>query len=71
MALALDRINGENIKEEYWNDLKNGGLDIAPFHAFEDIIPQEVKDEMEEAREKILTGELEVPRYELIETEYF
>jgi len=70
-ASCLDRIQGENIKEVYWNDLKNGGLDIAPFHAFEDIIPQEVKDKIEEARGKILTGELEVPRYELIETEYF
>ncbi len=35
-----------------------GGTDIAPYHGFYSIIPQDVKDLVEETRQKILSGEL-------------
>ncbi len=40
--------------------LAEGATGIAPFNAFEDIVPQEVKDAVEEATQLILSGELEV-----------
>jgi basic membrane protein A len=33
---------------------------IAPFHGFDDVVPQEVKDAVATAREDILSGEIEV-----------
>ncbi|MEA5059469.1 MAG: BMP family protein [Candidatus Pelethousia sp.] len=38
-----------------------GMVDIAPYHNFEDKIPQEVKDSIAKLVESIKTGELEVP----------
>ncbi len=41
--------------------LNNGGPDIAPYHGFEDKLPQEVIDAVAEARQKIIDGDLVVP----------
>lgn len=40
--------------------MKEGGTDIAPFHGFDSKIPQDVKDLVEQTRQKILKGELEI-----------
>lgn len=46
--------------------MAEGGADLASYHGFEDVIPQELKDQTEQAKEDILAGNLEVPvRYEL------
>lgn len=47
--------------EPVWFQMGEGGSDIAPFHAFEDKLPQEVLDMVEEAKQKIIDGELVVP----------
>lgn len=39
--------------------LENEGVGIAPFHEFEDEVPQEVKDRLEELRQGIIDGEIE------------
>ena len=38
--------------------LENDGVAIAPFHDFEDQVPQEVKDRLEELRQGIIDGEI-------------
>jgi basic membrane protein A len=39
--------------------LENDGVGIAPFNEFEDEVPQEVKDRLEELRQQIIDGEIE------------
>jgi basic membrane lipoprotein Med (substrate-binding protein (PBP1-ABC) superfamily) len=46
----------------YLGTLENEGVDIAPFHDFEDEVPQEVKDALPELREGIISGEISVTR---------
>jgi basic membrane protein A len=41
--------------------LENGGLSLAPFGRFDDQVPQEVKDQVEQAQKDIISGEVEVP----------
>jgi basic membrane protein A and related proteins len=41
--------------------LAEGGYDLAPFGDFDDQVPQEVKDQIEEARQGIIDGDIEVP----------
>ena len=53
-------VNGEFSSEPYVGDLENGGVSLAPFHDFEDEVPQELKDAVAELEEQIASGELEV-----------
>ncbi len=46
--------------EQYVGNLKNGGVSIAPFHDFEDQVPQELKDGLEKVKEQIISGEIKV-----------
>lgn len=46
--------------EPYVGTLENDGVGLAPYHDFEDQIPQELKDEVEQLKEDIISGELEV-----------
>ncbi|BBL80320.1 BMP family ABC transporter substrate-binding protein [Rubrobacter xylanophilus] len=41
--------------------LEDGGLSLAPFYRFDRFVPQEVKDRVDQAREGIISGEIEVP----------
>jgi basic membrane protein A len=47
--------------EPFWFTMAEGACDIAPYHDFEDVIPQDVQDLVAEKRDAILSGELEVP----------
>jgi basic membrane lipoprotein Med (substrate-binding protein (PBP1-ABC) superfamily) len=42
--------------------MKDGGADLAPYHDLESVIPQEVKDAVEDAKAQILDGSLVVPQ---------
>jgi basic membrane protein A len=43
----------------YVGTLENEGVDIAPFHEFDDEVPDDIKDRLEELRQEIIeTGEL-------------
>jgi basic membrane protein A and related proteins len=44
----------------YLGTLENEGVDIAPFHDFEDQVPQEVRDALPELREGIIAGDITV-----------
>jgi basic membrane protein A len=39
--------------------LENDGVGIAPFHDFDESVPQEVKDRVDELRQQIIDGEIE------------
>ncbi len=41
--------------------LEDNGIGLAPFGRFDDVVPQEVKDAVDEARQNIIDGETEVP----------
>jgi basic membrane protein A len=41
--------------------LEDDGVGLAPYGRFDDQVPQEVKDQVDEARQGIIDGEIEVP----------
>jgi basic membrane protein A len=45
---------------QYIGTLENEGVGIAPFHDFEDEVPDELKDEIDELRQQIIDGEIEI-----------
>ncbi len=51
---------GEFSSEPYIGTLENGGVDIAPYHEFDDDLSDELKSEVDELRQQIIDGELEV-----------
>lgn len=42
----------------YLGTLENNGVGLAPFHDFEDRVPQELKDEMAQLRQQVIAGEV-------------
>jgi basic membrane protein A and related proteins len=57
-----DQTNGEFPGGEIQDlGLAEGGYELAPFGEFEDQVPQEVQDQVEEATQGIIDGEIEVP----------
>lgn len=44
----------------YVGTLENEGVQIAPFHEFEDAVPQDVKDTLDELRQGIIDGSISV-----------
>ncbi len=44
----------------YTGTLENEGVQIAPFHEYEDEVPQEITDQLDQIREQIIAGELSV-----------
>jgi basic membrane protein A len=53
-------VEGEFDPAPYVGTLENGGVDLAPYHDFEDAVPDELKTEIEDLREQIVSGELVV-----------
>jgi basic membrane protein A and related proteins len=41
--------------------LKDKGISLAPFGRFDKDVPQNVKDEVDEARQDIIAGDIKVP----------
>lgn len=50
---------GDFVGGLYVGTLENEGVGIAPFHEFEDEVPQEVKDAVEDLRQRIIDGEID------------
>jgi basic membrane lipoprotein Med (substrate-binding protein (PBP1-ABC) superfamily) len=46
--------------EAIWFPMKDGGAGLAPYHGFEDILPQEVLDAVDEKMQEIMDGTFEV-----------
>ena len=53
-----DTADGSFSNEPYVGTLENGGVALAPFHDFEDEVPQELKDKLAEYEQQIISGEL-------------
>jgi basic membrane protein A len=58
---AADGVAYNAPTEPVWFTMAEGACDIAPYHDFESVIPQDVKDQVAQTREAILSGELQVP----------
>jgi basic membrane protein A and related proteins len=52
-------VNDEFESGLYVGTLENDGVGIAEFHEFDDEVPQDLKDELDEIRQMIIDGELE------------
>jgi basic membrane protein A and related proteins len=46
--------------EPFIGTLENDGVGLAPYHDFDSAVPQELKDEVEQLKEQIISGELVV-----------
>lgn len=62
---AVFEATKETAEDEYSADpfvgtLENEGVSIAPFHDFEDEVPDELKSELDDLREAIISGEVTV-----------
>ncbi|MGD8148540.1 BMP family lipoprotein [Ornithinimicrobium sp. Y1694] len=53
-------IDGGFTNEPYVGTLENDGVGIAEFHDFDGDVPQELKDKVEEYKQQIISGELEI-----------
>jgi basic membrane protein A and related proteins len=53
-------INGDFAGGTYVGTLENEGVGLAPFHDFEDEVPQELQDELDEIRQGIIDGDITV-----------
>ena len=47
--------------EPVWFSMAEGGSDISPYHGLADMVPDELKNRVADARAAIVSGELEVP----------
>ncbi len=56
---AIERaLNDEPVEPVFVSTLENGGVDLGPFHDYEDEISQEVLDGIETLREGIIAGDI-------------
>jgi basic membrane protein A and related proteins len=53
-------VNDEFTGEQYVGTLENEGVGLAPYHDFEDEVPDELKQEIDDLRQQIIDGELTV-----------
>lgn len=49
---------GRNFRENYIGTLANNGVGLAPFHSFEAQVPQQLKDDLVQIRERLMAGTL-------------
>ena len=54
---------GEFSTEPFIGTLENEGVGLAPFHDFEDAVPAELSDEIDQLREQIIAGDITVESY--------
>jgi basic membrane protein A and related proteins len=54
---------GEFDTETYVGTLENGGVGLAPFHNFEDKISESLQSELDEVKQGIIDGSIEVKSY--------
>jgi basic membrane protein A len=52
---------GDNFSNEpFIGTLENEGVGLAPYHDFDEDVPQELKDEVEQLKQQIVSGEITV-----------
>jgi basic membrane lipoprotein Med (substrate-binding protein (PBP1-ABC) superfamily) len=57
--VRADAWTAQDLKD--WSMMAKGGARLAPYHGFEDKLPQEVKDKVASLKEQILNGTFRVP----------
>lgn len=55
-----DSLNDEFTNKPYVGTLDNGGVALAPYHEFEDEVPQELKDEIEQLKQDLIDGKIKI-----------
>lgn len=65
MDVAVEEAARETVEDNFTNepyvgDLENDGVGLAPFHDFDGDVSQETKDELEQIKEQIISGDLVV-----------
>jgi len=55
-----DSLNDSFTGEPYVGTLENDGVALAPYHEMDGEIPQELKDQIEDIKQKIIDGEIEI-----------
>ncbi len=55
-----DSVNGKFTNEPYVGTLDNGGVQLAPFNEFEDEVPQELKDELDQIKSDLVDGTIKI-----------
>lgn len=53
-------VNGTFTAEAYVGTLENGGVGLAPYHEFEDLVPADLQAEIEELTQQIINGEITI-----------
>ncbi len=48
----------------YWLSVANGGIQLCPYHNFENFVPEEVKQAVLDAKAGITDGSIEIPHFE-------
>jgi basic membrane protein A len=60
VEIVGDVIDDSFTNEHYVGTLENGGVEIAPYHDLESLVPPELQGELEGIRQAIIAGELVV-----------
>ena len=65
MDVAVEDAITDSVKNRfdstpYVGTLDNGGVGLAPYHEFDDDIPQELKDEIEQLRQDLIDGKIKI-----------
>lgn len=60
LTATTEAVEGNYTSDPYVGTLENEGVSIAPYHDFEDQVPEELKAEIEELRQQIIDGEITV-----------
>jgi basic membrane protein A len=65
IAVAVETAANETAEDNFSSEpfigtLENDGVGLAPYHDFEETVPQELKDEIDGLKEQIVSGELVV-----------
>ncbi len=55
-----DSVNDKFTNEPFVGTLDNGGVALAPYNEFEDDVPQEVKDEIEQLKQDLIDGKIDI-----------
>jgi basic membrane protein A len=58
--ITAEAMDGDFSNEPYVGTLENGGVSIAPFHDFDSKVSDETKQQVEDLKAKIISGEVKV-----------
>ena len=60
LTTIKDAIAGDFTSDPYVGSLENEGTGLSPFHEFDDKVPTEIKDELDQLRGDIISGDLTI-----------